>query len=354
MARERNLGPTDSEPSRDEISQRVNYLYDHAESTTGKFNATRARTTRPADRIPSPGRQTRRASDPGAGAFTSRWFDATRALLGPTVPAVLPADRMPPQPTAAPATRPAESRPAGPAIPLKQLDNPVTELSAAPAPRPPLAPAETTAGPALALEPAMTLAPPVATPATPTVTVEAPPEIPQLLPPPPTQPLPQPVTSPEAPLTTPATLTTVNAPVTEGTWGADTGRGAAPSPPVSAVGGRGLTAVTFARAQTGKPCVWGATGPGAYDCSSLTRAAWRTAGVDLPRAAGDQALAGTPVPLTSLQPGDLVFYHADARHVGLYTGEGTVIHAPAPGAVIREDLVVAAGEGNVHSAVRPA
>ncbi|MPY43246.1 hypothetical protein FNH04_26040 [Streptomyces phyllanthi] len=181
---------------------------------------------------------------------------------------------------------------------------------------------------------------------------------------PPTESLPQQTTPWAAPMTPQATppteslpqqttpwaaTTTVNAPMAENMWAV------APDPePVPAVGGRGLAAVTFARAQTGKPCVWGATGPDSYDSSSLIRAAWRAAGVDLPRTAQDQARAGTPVSLTNLQPGDLVFFHADARHVGLFTGDGMMVHAPAPGAVIREEPVFATGEAAVHSAVRPA
>ncbi|MFI1735076.1 C40 family peptidase [Streptomyces acidicola] len=177
-----------------------------------------------------------------------------------------------------------------------------------------------------------------------------PPEQPQFLPLPAAEPLSQQgvggATLPAAP---PTTLPAVNAPISEGA----PAESALPEP-VPAVGGRGLAAVAFARAQTGKPCVWGATGPESYDCSSLTQAAWRTVGVDLPRAAQDQAFAGRPVSLTSLLPGDLVFFHADAHHVGLFTGDGTVIHAPAPGRVVREEPISAVTEAPVHSAVRPA
>ncbi|MFF3332462.1 NlpC/P60 family protein [Streptomyces sp. NPDC002888] len=117
--------------------------------------------------------------------------------------------------------------------------------------------------------------------------------------------------------------------------------------------GKAARALDFTRAQIGKPCVWGANGPTSYDCSSLTQAAWRAAGVALPRSAQEQALTGTAIPLTDLQVGDLVFFHG-ASHVGLYAGNGMMIHAPSPGAYIREESVLYAGESAVLGAVRPA
>ncbi|MGW5328453.1 NlpC/P60 family protein [Streptomyces sp. NPDC004014] len=116
---------------------------------------------------------------------------------------------------------------------------------------------------------------------------------------------------------------------------------------------RAARAIAFARAQIGKPCVWGATGPGSYDCSSLTRAAWQAAGVALPRAAHEQALAGTPVTLAALEPGDLVLFFDDDRHVGLHIGDGMMIHAPGPGSTIREESVYGAGESAIHRVIRP-
>jgi cell wall-associated NlpC family hydrolase len=118
--------------------------------------------------------------------------------------------------------------------------------------------------------------------------------------------------------------------------------------------GKADKALAFARAQIGRPCVWGATGPESYDCSSLTQAAWRAAGVTLPRTAIDQAKAFTRVGLDELRPGDLVFFHDDLSHVGLCTSGNTMIHAPGPGAHIREEPIVAVGEGTVRGAVRPA
>ncbi|MEU6417877.1 NlpC/P60 family protein [Streptomyces spiralis] len=113
-------------------------------------------------------------------------------------------------------------------------------------------------------------------------------------------------------------------------------------------------ALTFARAQIGRPCVWGATGPGSYDCSSLTQAAWRVAGVALPRTAQQQAASGTAIDLAELRPGDMVFFYGDAGHVGLYTGNGTMVHAPTPGASIREESIFFAGPQAIHGARRPA
>ncbi|KAB1145413.1 NlpC/P60 family protein [Streptomyces luteolifulvus] len=111
-------------------------------------------------------------------------------------------------------------------------------------------------------------------------------------------------------------------------------------------------ALDFARAQTGRPCVMGATGPDSYDCASLTQAAWKAAGVALPRSAPDQANAGTVIPLSSVQPGDLLFFHDDLTHVGLYTGNGLMIHAPGPGRYIREESVHSVGESAIRGAVR--
>ncbi|MFH9088813.1 C40 family peptidase [Streptomyces sp. NPDC017673] len=116
---------------------------------------------------------------------------------------------------------------------------------------------------------------------------------------------------------------------------------------------RAAKAIAFARAQLGKPCVWGATGPGSYDCSSLTQAAWKAAGVTLPRAAHEQALTGTPLTTAGLEPGDLVLFFEDDRHVGLYVGDGMMVHAPGPGSSIREESIYGAGEAAIHRIIRP-
>ncbi|MDQ0750742.1 cell wall-associated NlpC family hydrolase [Streptomyces africanus] len=113
-------------------------------------------------------------------------------------------------------------------------------------------------------------------------------------------------------------------------------------------------ALAFARAQIGKPYVWGAVGPGSYDCSGLTQAAWKAAGVTLPRTTYDQVNAGTTVSLADAQPGDLVFFYDDVTHVGIYIGNGMMIHAPKPGTYVREESIYYDGQSAIHSVVRPA
>lgn len=125
-------------------------------------------------------------------------------------------------------------------------------------------------------------------------------------------------------------------------------------PGAGAEPGKAMKALAFAREQIGRPCVWGATGPGAYDASSLTQAAWRAAGVSLPRTAPEQTLAGTPITLAAVEPGDLVFFFDDDSHVGIYAGGGAMVHAPSPGALIREESIYNAGESAIHRVIRPA
>ncbi|MEV4948171.1 C40 family peptidase [Streptomyces sp. NPDC053755] len=110
-------------------------------------------------------------------------------------------------------------------------------------------------------------------------------------------------------------------------------------------------ALEFARDQIGKPYVWGATGPSSYDCSGLTQAAWKSAGVDLPRTTWDQVKVGTRVATDDLLPGDLVFFYDDISHVGLYIGDGKMIHAPKPGANVREESIYYMP---IYGSVRPA
>ncbi|MER5733194.1 NlpC/P60 family protein [Streptomyces sp. NPDC002138] len=107
----------------------------------------------------------------------------------------------------------------------------------------------------------------------------------------------------------------------------------APAPPGD--GSRAARAVAFAYGALGKPYVWGATGPGSFDCSGLTQAAWQAAGVSLPRTTYTQINAGHRVSRDQLAPGDLVFFYSGVSHVGLYVGNGQMIHAPHPGAPVR-------------------
>ncbi|MEU0909189.1 C40 family peptidase [Streptomyces althioticus] len=131
--------------------------------------------------------------------------------------------------------------------------------------------------------------------------------------------------------------------------------GSTETPPAdSSYGTKAEKALAFARAQIGKPYVWGATGPGSYDCSGLTQAAWKAAGVSLPRTTYDQVNAGTTVPVSQARPGDLVFFYDDVTHVGIYIGNGMMIHAPKPGTYVREESIYYDGDSAIHSIVRPA
>ncbi|MGW5848490.1 NlpC/P60 family protein [Streptomyces sp. NPDC055254] len=114
--------------------------------------------------------------------------------------------------------------------------------------------------------------------------------------------------------------------------------------------GRAATAVMAARAAVGRPYVWGSTGPSGFDCSGLMVWSYRQAGVALPRTSQAQRYAGRRVPLSQARPGDLVTYRSDASHVGMYVGNGQVVHAPYPGARVRYDPV---GMMPVSSVTRP-
>ncbi|MER5548671.1 NlpC/P60 family protein [Streptomyces sp. NPDC002589] len=515
----------DAGAQRDEVRQRIESLYDRAEYATGNYNATRAMASVSRSRgVPPAGRPGRRP-DPALDEVTRQWFDAARAKLGPTVPAVLPADRLPDRPAAPRRSR--ERRGGGlpdgtrgalgpgqsarrPEALERAVDRVVAELTAGratdpeslalaaresgrlalPGPRrlelpsaerdvtdsllepaetavlPVVpAPAETTALPVPALSAAQSAplresrTPPGATapsrpsPATskannqrklaaasdlisrhaaqlvtyaatvqPAPVMAAPPApdaaaVP-LMPDtavspalgtavPPTPVTAVPPTNTQLPSDSPTGQweqpqwagpagTVTAAPTATDTWSdplASATLGSAPissvtfdsapvtsmpdtaamtsvtdTGPMTAVTDTGsLAAVTgspeavrvakavaFARAQIGKPCVWGATGPDSYDCSSLTQAAWKAAGVTLPRAAHQQALAGAPVTLAGIEPGDLVLFFDDDRHVGLHVGGGMMVHAPGPGSSIREESIYGAGEAAIHRIVRPA
>ena len=89
-------------------------------------------------------------------------------------------------------------------------------------------------------------------------------------------------------------------------------------------------AVAFAKSQLHKPYVFGGTGPASFDCSGLTQAAWKAAGVSIPRTSQTQAGLAR-VPVSQVQIGDLVIYKADRGHVAIYIGNGKIIEAPRPG-----------------------
>ena len=102
-------------------------------------------------------------------------------------------------------------------------------------------------------------------------------------------------------------------------------------------GGSGRSAVVgIAQRYLGVPYVWGGAGPSGFDCSGLTMYCYAQIGIGLSHGATDQQRASKPVPLSALQPGDLVFFGSDSysHHVGIYVGGGSMIHAPHTGAVV--------------------
>lgn len=544
MTRER---PSDDRPSRAEVQQRISSLYDQAENATGNFNATRAMSKSARTRRGSAGWSGSGGSDPALDRVARKWFDVGRAQLGPTMPAVLPPDRMPNpanSPAAASSRRPADAREglgleagraprpeltSGPAGPVPELPTAVRDTT--PPPELPAAPTATVAASPVGELTARSMEPPAAgtagpvptgtmealpigimqppptsridslpngttgvlptgtmeAPTTgtmgvlptgamqppPTGTLQAPPTrtmealsagaleasatgamdvlsigspstatppagpvagfagvaeagrevvggagvsvarhrqaavrrpakertrnklararemlsrhaAHQSAPPPPAavraRPAeePRPAPQPEAAQwqqhatglfdTTPPLdgnslfdASQAGGPGAAGEPGAATGPDPATGPgvgvgdsPVSAYERKAAKALAFARAQIGKPCVWGATGPGSYDCSSLTQAAWRAAGVALPRTTHEQVGSGSAIQLAQLEPGDLIFFYGEVSHVGLYAGNGIMVHAPSPGASISEESIFFAGPRAIHSAVRPA
>ncbi|WP_181807856.1 C40 family peptidase [Streptomyces shenzhenensis] len=100
--------------------------------------------------------------------------------------------------------------------------------------------------------------------------------------------------------------------------------------------GRAAAAFAAAKTRLGSPYVYGATGPSSFDCSGLTSWAYAQAGVSIPRTSESQSTIGTKIYSTSgLQVGDLVFFFNDLHHVGLYAGNGQILHAPRTGTVVR-------------------
>ena len=113
-----------------------------------------------------------------------------------------------------------------------------------------------------------------------------------------------------------------------------------PAPVVNAPAPSGgvSSVIAFARAQLGEQYVWGGAGPNVWDCSGLTMMAWRQAGVSMAHYTGSQYNQTARVPISQLQPGDLVFYGVSgpsSHHVGLYIGGGRMIHAPNPSTVVK-------------------
>ncbi|MFV2196148.1 NlpC/P60 family protein [Nocardiopsis sp. LOL_012] len=117
--------------------------------------------------------------------------------------------------------------------------------------------------------------------------------------------------------------------------------------------GSAQTALNFAYAQVGKPYIWGGTGPGGYDCSGLTQAAWAAAGVNLPRTTYSQVNAGTRVSWDNMQPGDLIFFYSGPDHVGMYAGNNVMVHASNSSKPIGTVTLNSYYRQNFYAAVRP-
>jgi cell wall-associated NlpC family hydrolase len=94
---------------------------------------------------------------------------------------------------------------------------------------------------------------------------------------------------------------------------------------------KGAKALAYAKKQLGDRYRYGGTGPSSWDCSGLTRAAWKKAGKKIPRTSQGQSRYGKKVKKSQLQKGDLVFFYSGKSHVGIYAGKGKVIHASRPG-----------------------
>ncbi|MDX3751850.1 C40 family peptidase [Streptomyces sp. AK08-02] len=425
----------DDGPSREEVQQRINSLYDQAESFTGTFNATRAMKLGIRRRVTPAPEAARRRSDPALDEISRPWFDVGRAQLGPTVPAVLPPDRRPARTTEARPARPADLLPeltarpvpepsAGPAAALEpavvaQLPAaPVAALSAVPAPRQEApSPNALSAEPSWFPSPSQGAAPLPATGGLPAEALwrlpdsveQARPqpaeewqlpqpaglgpdafldaatplyagtlrdgdyalvtELPLVTEPFPVAADPFPAPVPQEPYGTQAPYITQTPPHgTQTSYATEYGTQTPPHGTQTSYatgtyyfaaesGAKAAKAVAFARAQIGRPCVWGAAGPGSYDNAGLVQAAWKAAGVALPRAVHDQASAGMMINLADVRPGDLVFFHGEAGHVGhvgISVGDGMMMHAPNPGSRVREDSIFAAGEAAIHSVLRPA
>ncbi|HEU5004085.1 MAG TPA: NlpC/P60 family protein [Actinomycetota bacterium] len=119
-----------------------------------------------------------------------------------------------------------------------------------------------------------------------------------------------------------------------------------PALPTSGAAG---AALRVAMEQIGKPYLWAGAGPGSFDCSGLTMFAYRAAGISLPHSAAAQYYSEPHVARSQLQPGDLVFYGSPIHHVGIYVGNGMMVHAPETGELVQ----VAPLQGDYVGAARP-
>jgi cell wall-associated NlpC family hydrolase len=117
-------------------------------------------------------------------------------------------------------------------------------------------------------------------------------------------------------------------------YGSATEKGSRYTGSIPQIAGSAGVAVRYAYNAIGKPYSWGADGPGSYDCSGLTMAAWRAAGRSLPHNAAMQWDRVAHISRSSLLPGDLVFYNG-LGHVAIYVGSGKVIHSPTYGETVK-------------------
>lgn len=142
--------------------------------------------------------------------------------------------------------------------------------------------------------------------------------------------------------------------------GAPSGDGAAPgaapapfgaaAPAPGGGGGDRATVVQAALTQVGSPYVWGGAAPGGFDCSGLVMWAFQQAGISLPHSSQALAHGGQPVPLSDLQPGDVLTFYSDASHAGIYVGDGMMIHSSTYGVPVR--VVPMNSSGPIYDARR--
>src|SRR4051794_28409788 len=132
--------------------------------------------------------------------------------------------------------------------------------------------------------------------------------------------------------------------------GGDTGGTTFNPPPAT---GAGATAAAAAESVIGAPYEFGAAGPSSFDCSGLTMWAWAQAGVSLPHSAAAQYASLPKVPLSTVQPGDIIYYENFGAHVAIYVGGGQIVHArhPGPGGQVQYSSMM--GYDTPLGAVRP-
>ncbi|MBM7806397.1 cell wall-associated NlpC family hydrolase [Geodermatophilus bullaregiensis] len=119
----------------------------------------------------------------------------------------------------------------------------------------------------------------------------------------------------------------------------------------AAPGPAAAVAVQTALAQLGDPYVWGSSGPDGFDCSGLTQYAYAAAGISLPHSSGAQSQLGTPVARADLAPGDIVYLYSPVSHVGIYVGDGKMVHARTFGQPV---AVTSVDQSGYRGAVRVA